>query len=139
MASDQPTGKSADRATDGMGGKGYYDSHSDAQKDGIRSQETRLRDAARALDLSGRELRIIDYGCGPGRNSMTAFHTVIDEVRRQRPDIPVVTMHNDQIGNDWNDLFANIQWARWLPERYGVHSRRSRGRQLFRTRSQAQA
>ncbi|MEM7121631.1 MAG: hypothetical protein AAF563_10170 [Pseudomonadota bacterium] len=96
-------------ATDGMGGRGYYDSHSGAQKDGIRSQEARLRDAARALDLSGPELRIIDYGCGPGRNSMTAFHTVLDEVRQRRPDIAVVAMHNDQIGNDWNDLFANVR------------------------------
>ena len=96
-------------ATDGMGGRGYYDSHSSAQKDGIRSQETRLRDAARALDLSGPELRIIDYGCGPGRNSMTAFHTVLNEVRQRRPDIAVVAMHNDQIGNDWNDLFANVR------------------------------
>lgn len=96
-------------ATDGMGGRGYYDSHSSAQKDGIRSQEARLRDAARALDLSGPELRIIDYGCGPGRNSMTAFHTVLDEVRQRRSDIAVVAMHNDQIGNDWNDLFANVR------------------------------
>ena len=62
MANDPGT-----KATDGMGGEGYYDSHSGAQKDGIRSQETRLRDAARALDLSGSELRIIDYGCGQGR------------------------------------------------------------------------
>ena len=96
-------------ATDGMGGKGYYDDHSSAQKDGIRSQEARLRGAVRALDLNGQELRVIDYGCGPGRNSMTAFHTVLAEVRQRRPDIHVIAMHNDQIGNDWNDLFANVR------------------------------
>lgn len=96
-------------ATDGMGGKGFYDSHSEAQSEGIRRQEARLRNAVRHLDLSGPELRIMDYGCGPGRNSMSAFHAVLDEVRRRDPDMPVVAMHNDLIGNDWNDLFANIR------------------------------
>ena len=97
------------QATDGMGGKGFYDRHSEAQSEGIRRQEARLRNAVYHLDLTGPELRIMDYGCGPGRNSMSAFHTVLDEVRRRDTDMPVVAMHNDLIGNDWNDLFANIR------------------------------
>jgi len=96
-------------ATDGMGGRGYYDSHSAIQADSVRQQAERLRRAARELDLSGRELNIIDYGCGPGRNSMVAFCAVMDEVRSRHPDLPIVAIHNDQIGNDWNDLVANIQ------------------------------
>ena len=38
-----------------------------------------------------------------------AFHTVLDEVRRRDADIQIVATHNDQIGNDWNDLFANVR------------------------------
>jgi SAM-dependent methyltransferase len=94
-----------------MGGKGFYDRHSEAQSEGIRRQEARLRNAARHLGLAGPELRIMDYGCGPGRNSMPAFHVILDEVRRRDPDLPVVAVHNDQIGNDWNGLFANLRGA----------------------------
>ncbi len=97
------------RATDGMGGKGYYDSHSDVQKDAVLGQVQRLCNAVRYLDMTSDELRVMDYGCGPGRNSMLAFHTVLDEVRQRRSDMPVVAAHSDQIGNDWNDLFANIR------------------------------
>jgi hypothetical protein len=57
-----------------MVGKGFYNRHSDAQSEGIRRQEARLRDAARRVDLAGRELRLVDYGCGPGRNSVEAVH-----------------------------------------------------------------
>jgi hypothetical protein len=91
-----------------MGGKGFYDHHSEAQGNAIRQQEERLRNAVHHLDLSGPELRIMDYGCGPGRNSMAAFHTILAAVRQRDPGKPVVAVHNDQIGNDWNDLFANI-------------------------------
>lgn len=95
-------------ATAGMGGKGFYDRHSEAQGEGIKRQAERLCNAVRHLDLTGSELRIMDYGCGPGRNSMAAFHTILGELRRRDAAKPVVTVHNDQIGNDWNDLFANI-------------------------------
>ena len=97
------------RATEGMGGKGFYDSYSAIQRDTVMMQADRLRRAVRELDVSGPELRVIDYGCGPGRNSMTAFRTVLEEIHGRRADLPVVTVHSDQIGNDWNDLFANIR------------------------------
>ena len=110
MTDDPPlSGKNETRATEGMGGKGFYDSYSAIQRNTVLQQTERLRQAVRALDLSGPELRVIDYGCGPGRNSMAAFRTVVEEIHGRRADLPVVTVHNDQIGNDWNDLFANIQ------------------------------
>jgi len=102
------TGKQAPRATEGMGGKGLYDSHSAIQRNAVLGQAERLRRAAGKLDMTRPELRVIDYGCGPGRNSMAAFRSVLEEIHGRRPDMPVVTVHSDQIGNDWNDLFANI-------------------------------
>jgi SAM-dependent methyltransferase len=96
------------RATESMGGKGFYDHHSEAQSAVIGWQEARLRKTVRRLDLSGAELRIVDYGCGPGRTSMAAFRCVLGELRRRDAALPVVAVHNDQIGNDWNGLFANV-------------------------------
>ena len=92
-----------------MGGQGFYDGYSAIQREAVVEQVGRLQRAVRALDLSGSELRVIDYGCGPGRNSMAAFRAVLEEVHRLRADLPVVALHNDQIGNDWNDLFANLE------------------------------
>jgi len=112
MSGRKQTGRSDAQATAGMGGEGYYDRHSEGQREGIRQQEARLRDVAARLDLSGPEVRILDYGCGPGRTSMAAFRTVLDTLRQRDADVPaglsIVTMHNDLIGNDWNGLFANI-------------------------------
>ena len=112
----QQNGPASADATEGMGGEGYYDRHSEGQREGIKRQEDRLRKTVRHLDLTGPELRILDYGCGPGRNSMAVFRTVLDEIGRRDAPVPheapptrhIATMHNDLIGNDWNGLFANI-------------------------------
>ena len=109
MTSSTPENDRDGPATEGMGGSGYYDNHSQVQRSTVVGQAERLRNAVRHLDLTADELRVIDYGCGPGRNSMAAFHKVFDEVGVQRPGMPVVAVHNDQFGNDWNDLFANIR------------------------------
>lgn len=111
MTSTNQNDRDSDRATDGMVGRGYYDAHSDAQREGMERQEARLRDAARQVGLSGPELRMMDYGCGPGRNSMEAFRVLLDEVRRRNGTLPVVAVQNDQIGNDWSDVFANLRGA----------------------------
>lgn len=111
-------GRQDTRATEGMGGKGFYNSYSAIQRNTVLEQAERLRRAVGELDMSGPELRVIDYGCGPGGNSMTAFRTVLEEIHGLRADVPVVTVHSDQIGNDWNDLFANIKG----PEGYLNHA-----------------
>ena len=108
MTDQSLTGKQDTRATEGMGGKGFYDSFSASQRSTVLEQAERLRRAVRELDMSRPELRVIDYGCGPGQNSMAAFRTVLEEIHGLRSDMPVVTVHHDQIGNDWNDLFSNI-------------------------------
>jgi SAM-dependent methyltransferase len=108
MAIDSRRDVAQSQATAGMSGKGVYDRHSEPQSQAIERQEARLRNAVRHLDLPGPEMRILDYGCGPGRNSIMAFHVILDELRRRGTDLPVVAVHNDQIGNDWNGLFANI-------------------------------
>ncbi|MEM7444555.1 MAG: hypothetical protein AAF414_14635 [Pseudomonadota bacterium] len=111
MADSTKSGQNSNRATEGMGGQGFYDDNSAVQRNAVLQQAERLRHAVGTMDLGGPELRVMDYGCGPGRNSMAAFRAVLDEVEALAPTLPVVTVHNDQIGNDWNDLFANIQGA----------------------------
>jgi len=108
MTEKKLTSSQGSRATEGMGGQGFYDHYSAIQRNAVFAQIKRLRRSVQELDLSRPELRVIDYGCGPGRNSMAAFHAVLEEIRTLSPDMPVVTVHNDQIGNDWNDLFSNI-------------------------------
>ncbi len=108
MTENSRAGKQDTRATEGMRGKGFYDSYSAIQRNAVLEQAERLRRSVRELEMGRPELRVIDYGCGPGRNSMAAFRTVLEEIHGLRPDMPVVTVHNDLIGNDWNDLFSNI-------------------------------
>lgn len=97
------------RATTGMVGKGFYDHHSEAQAAGLGQQEARLRNAARQVSLGGLDLRVTDYGCGPGRNSIAAFRTILQEIRSRTRAMPVVANHNDQLGNDWTQLFADLR------------------------------
>lgn len=97
-----------DKATAGMSGAGAYNRHSALQRAIVERAENRLIDAVRRIGDVEPEFTVVDYGCGPGRNSVIAFRRVIDEYRKHSADGVIVAIHNDQIGNDWNDLFANV-------------------------------
>ena len=108
MAVDSRRDAAQSQATAGMRGKGVYDRHSEAQGQVMELQAARLRNAVRHLDLTGPEIRVLDYGCGPGRTSIMAFHVILKELQRRGTGLPIVAVHNDQTGNDWNGLLANI-------------------------------
>ena len=91
-----------------MGGKGYYDDHSGPQRAGFAEQQARVSNAVKHLDLAVPELRILDYGCGPGRTSIAVIRTALEELSRRDNTLRFVAMHNDQAGNDWNGLVASI-------------------------------
>lgn len=99
------------RATAGMSGDGVYNRHSSLQRAIVERAEHRLVEAVRRIGAVKPEFTVVDYGCGPGRNSVIAFRAVIGEYRKHSADGPIVAIHNDQIGNDWNDLFANVSGA----------------------------
>jgi hypothetical protein len=109
MAAEHPPGDVA--VPNAMVGDGYYDSHSKLQGTAIVSLLPHLRRAASQLDMTADELRIADYGCGPGRNSMVAFRAILEEIFNRRSDMPVVCGHNDLADNDWNGLIANVTGA----------------------------
>ncbi|MEM1129575.1 MAG: hypothetical protein AAGH83_03535 [Pseudomonadota bacterium] len=106
-------------AVEGMVGRGYYDRHSTAQADAIAHLAGFLETASARLPRDAGELRIFDYGCGPGRNSVAAIRIVLEALRRRAPDVPVVVTHNDVLENDWNGLFARVAGADGYLEGFG--------------------
>lgn len=99
------------KATAGMSGAGIYNRHSAMQREIVDRATDRLAGAVARIGVVEPELTVVDYGCGPGRNSAIAFRTVIGEYRKRCSEGVIVAIHNDQIGNDWNDLFANVSGA----------------------------
>lgn len=98
----------AQRSTDGM----YdYDRNSSAQQTTIASHHDRIRALVARLGPSDSDLRIVDYGCGPGTSAITAVRPAIEAARALHPERPVVVGHADQPGNDWNALFDLIWGA----------------------------
>lgn len=103
------TERQDDQATSGMEGRGYYNRHSGLQNAGILGQEARIKKAVDLVRPRTEELRIADFGCGPGRNSVNTVGNMVSALRKRWPESDIVTCFNDQIGNDWADLFARLQ------------------------------
>ena len=103
----------AQKSTEGMVD---YDRNSSAQQSIIAGQEAEIRRLVERLGPIEPELRIVDYGCGPGTSAITAVQPAIAAYRAKVPSGPMVVCHADQPGNDWNALFKLI----WGPTGYQV-------------------
>jgi hypothetical protein len=91
-----------------------YDRNSPAQQNIVTSQEANIRRLVERLGPIEPEMRIVDYGCGPGTSAITAVQPAIAAYRAKDPNAPIVVCHADQPGNDWNALFELI----WGPSGY---------------------
>ncbi|MEM8569894.1 MAG: hypothetical protein AAGG56_03200 [Pseudomonadota bacterium] len=90
------------RSTEGMVD---YDRNSTAQQMMIRHHTERIACLARRLGRIEPEMRIVDYGCGPGQSTVRAVWPAIDAYRTHFAEVPIAVCHADQPGNDWNSLF----------------------------------
>ncbi|HZP29914.1 MAG TPA: hypothetical protein VFC99_13245 [Acidimicrobiia bacterium] len=100
-------------ATEGMKrGKsgGFYDDHSEYQRDVAQSGAQLVADCVAAVPLPGPESTFVvaDYGASTGRNSIGSTAHAVGAVRQRRATQPVAVLHNDLTTNDWNELFHNL-------------------------------
>ncbi len=100
MSSDAPEPL---RSTEGMVD---YDQHSAVQQGLVTRQAGRIAALVEAQGLVEPELKIVDYGCGPGRSAIEAVRPAVTAYRARFPRSPIAVCHADQPGNDWNALFA---------------------------------
>jgi len=92
-----------------MKGGGYYDEHSEYQRQVAHSGLSTLVDLAQRIDgVPADPLTIVDYGCSEGANSIAAIRELISAMRDRQPDACVVAVHNDLPTNDFNALFHNL-------------------------------
>lgn len=85
-----------------------YDQNSSAQQSILAAHDTQLRKLAALTAGNDRELRIVDYGCGPGRSAIMSVRPVLEAWRAAQPDAPLIVCHADQPANDWNSLFGLV-------------------------------
>ena len=90
------------RSTEGMVD---YNRNSAMQQQLVNHYAERIGALAKRLGRVEPELRIVDYGCGPGQSAIEAVAPAIDAYRAQFSDAPIAVCHADQPGNDWNGLF----------------------------------
>lgn len=92
----------SEKSTEGMVD---YDRNSALQQSIVRFNAGRIRGLIERLGHVEPELKIVDYGCGPGRSTIEAVRPAIAAYRARFPDAPISVCHADQPGNDWNALF----------------------------------
>jgi hypothetical protein len=85
-----------------------YDRNSYMQDQMVRSRAQWLRAAVERIGRVVPEFTAMDYGCGPGHSALDAVAPVIEAYRRIDPRGAMVIRHSDQMGNDWNALFALV-------------------------------
>lgn len=93
------------RSTDGMVD---YNANSAMQKQSVQSHAHLIRDLANNIEVDDSEIRIVDYGCGPGLSSVNTVRPAIEALLSRHPDIPVSICHADVPGNDWNALSSIV-------------------------------
>lgn len=94
-----------DRSTDGMVD---YNAHSAMQKQSVKSHANFIKELSEAINASGSEIRIVDYGCGPGASSVDTVRPAIEKLISRFPNLPITVCHADLPGNDWNALSSNV-------------------------------
>jgi SAM dependent carboxyl methyltransferase len=98
----QADAREVGKATEGMVD---YDRNSAAQQRIVKLNAGRIRGLIERLSYVRPELKIVDYGCGPGTSAIDAVMPAIEAYRVQFPEAPISICHADQPGNDWNSLF----------------------------------
>lgn len=90
------------RSTEGMVD---YNQNSTAQQQMVHLQAGRIRALVQKMGRVEPELKLADYGCGPGQSTVETVKPAIAAYRELYPDAPIVVCHADQPGNDWSTLF----------------------------------
>ena len=82
-----------------------YDRNSSAQQRLVKLHDGRIRDLIERQGRVEPELKIVDYGCGPGTSAIDAVKPAIEAYRARFPEDPISICHADLPTNDWNALF----------------------------------
>ncbi|WP_424830278.1 hypothetical protein [Ruegeria sp.] len=82
-----------------------YNDNSSAQLQLVRLLSPLVRDLVHSMSPPDTEFKIMDYGCGPGVNSIEMVKPAIEACLEKFAKTPIVVCHSDQVGNDWNTLF----------------------------------
>ena len=91
-----------------MGGRGFYNAHSQLQHSAIQYGLPFLDRALAEVPLphGNNPFVVADYGSSEGRNSMEVMSIIIRGLRgRASPSLPISIVHIDQPANDFSSLF----------------------------------
>ncbi|NOD77578.1 MULTISPECIES: hypothetical protein [unclassified Ruegeria] len=86
-----------------------YNENSSAQLLLVRLLRPLVHDLVSSMDEPSDEFKIVDYGCGPGVNSIEMVKPAIEACLEKFDNSPIVVCHSDQVANDWNTLFELVE------------------------------